>query len=566
MLVPRDYQFDAVDHTWKYLHERTGNPLILMPTGTGKSVVIGVLAQRILQTYPEARIMATTHVETLVGQNYAKFLEVWPSAPAGIYSAGLNRRDTLQQILFTGIQSVYEKAHLFRWINILIIDEAHLLSAKDDSMYQTFISSLMKVNPQLRVIGLTATGWRTVGGDLVGGMFNDVAIDMTTPEAWNWFVDMGYLAALYSKKTMYGIEVDGVRMRGNDYDIRELEEAVDKPDITEQAVLETISWGAMKECWMVFGTGVRHCNHLAEAFNDHGIRTVAIHSKSKDPSGLIRDYKAGKYQAAVSMNKLTTGVDVPQIDLIACMRHTMSSNLWVQMLGRGTRPVYAPGYDLSTVEGRLAAIAAGSKPDGCLALDFARNTANLGPINEPVIPAKPKKKKKGSGGSAPVKVCPNCLEWNGANAVRCKFCQYEFPYSVRNMDGNADDKHEVFKRSIEIEDPIVELIAVERVTYNVHQKRNSDNPPTLRVSYFALSGGNLPRKFEEYICFGFEAGPGRRAAQWWRERVPAEWPKDTPVPTSADMAKGFADYLRIPKHIRVWVNTKHPKVMGYEYE
>ena len=566
MLVPREYQHWAVDATWDYLHDSVGNPLILMPTGTGKSVVIAVLAQRLLQMYPQTRIMCTTHVETLIGQNHAKLRDVWTSAPAGIYSAGLDRRDTLQQILFTGIQSVYTKAHLFRWVNILIIDEAHLLSPKDASMYQTFIAALKKINPHLRVIGLTATGWRTIGGDLVGvgTLFSDVAVNMTTVEAWNWFVDMGYLAPLYSKKTVYGLDVEGVRVRGNDYDLNELQEAVDKPDVTQQAVQETISWGHDRNCWMVFATGIRHSEHLAEAFNDYGIRTVAIHSKSKDPEELIRRVRAGKYQCAVSMDKLTTGVDIPQIDLIACMRNTKSSNKWVQMLGRGTRPVYEPGFDLMVPEGRLASMAASVKPNGCLALDFARNTQDIGPINDPVIPTKKKKGKGGSGG-APVKVCPNCLEWNGATAIRCKFCQYEFPYSLKNVRGEADVENEVFRRTVEIEDPIVEELRVQRVTYHVHTKRNSNNPPTLRVSYFVDSGGNIPRKYEEYICFGMDGTPGRRAADWWRERIPVEWPKDTPVPTDAQMAKGFADYLKIPHCIRVWTNTKHPKVMSYEY-
>lgn len=567
-LVPREYQGWAVDATWDYLHDSVGNPLILMPTGTGKSVVLGLLAQRLLQTYPQTRIMCTTHVETLIAQNHAKLREMWEAAPAGIYSAGLDRRDTLQQILFTGIQSVYNKAHLFRWVNILIIDEAHLLSPKDATMYQTFITALKKQNPHLRVIGLTATGWRTVGGDLVGvgTLFSDVAINMTTVEAWNWFVDMGYLAPLYSKRTVYGIDPDGVRIRGGDYDLNELQEAVDKPDITQQSVQETIQWGSAheKNCWMVFGTGVRHCEHLAEAFNDYGIRTVAIHGKSKDPAELIRLYKAGRYQCAVSMNKLTTGVDIPQIDLIACMRNTKSSNLWVQMLGRGTRPVYEPGFDLTTQAGRLASMAASIKPNGCLALDFARNSKDLGPINDPVIPVKKKKGKGGSGGAV-MKVCPNCLEWNGATAVRCKYCETEFPYSLKNVSGEADAESEVFRRTTEIADPIVEELSVQRVTYAVHHKRSGDRPPTLRVTYFVDSGGNIPRKYEEYIAFAGEGGQRNRAVDWWHDRIPFGWPTDTPCPEDAHTAHQFVSHLKVPTRIRVWVNTKYPKVMSYEY-
>lgn len=569
MLVLRDYQNHAVDALWNYFCNFVGHPLVLMPTGTGKSLVIGGFCMRAVCTFPHTRVMVGTHVETLIEQNHAKLLEMWPCAPAGIYSAGLGRRDTLQQIIFAGIQSVYDKSHLFPWVDILIIDEAHLVSPKDETMYLTLIAALRLKNPKLKIIGLTATGWRLGSGELVqGGMFTDIAIDMTTPEAWNWFVDVGYLSPLYSKRTIYEVKAEGVRVVGGEYHMSELQEAVDKPDVTQQAVEETISWGTDKNCWMVFGAGVRHCNHLAEALNDYGIRTVAIHSKSKDPDELIRQYKAGHYQCAVSMNKLTTGVDVPQIDLIACMRHTMSSSLWVQMLGRGTRPVYGDvfdmAYDPTSAQWRLASIAAGSKPNGCLALDFARNTENLGPINNPVIPKK-RKKGKGSAGGAPVKVCPNCIEYNGATAVQCKFCGYQFPYNLKHVDGEASDLP-VFVRNNELEEPIVELMDVVRVTYHVHVKRNSPNPPSLRVSYFVDSGGNIPRKFEEYVCFGFAAGPGKRAEQWWRERLPLEWPKETPSPQDAKTAQSFASYLKIPKRIRVWANTKHPKVMGHEYE
>lgn len=121
----------------------------------------------------------------------------------------------------------------------------------------------------------------------------------------------------------------------------------------------------------------------------YGIPTTCIHSKlTKDErTERLAGLKSGKYRAAVNNNILTTGFDLPSIDLIAVIRPTNSPGLWVQMLGRGTRPVYAPGFDLWSTAGRLAAIEAGSKQD-CLVLDFAGNTRRLGPINDPVLPRK----------------------------------------------------------------------------------------------------------------------------------------------------------------------------------
>lgn len=558
MIIPRDYQHDARNALWQYFETHVGNPLVLMPTGTGKSVVIADFSRSVLHQFPHSRIMCVTHVETLIEQNYAKFLELWPTAPAGIYSAGLNRADRYHQVIFAGIQSVCKKAAEFRWVDLLIIDEAHLVSAKDETMYQAFITALKLINPNVKVIGLTATGWRLGSGDLVGsGIFTDVAIDMTTPAAWNWFIDSGYLVPLSSKKTRFHLNADGVKITGGEYNISQLQEHVDKPQVTRQAVEEIIHWGHDRNRWMIFGAGINHCEHVCEMLIDHGINAVAIHNKSKKPQDLLQDYKAGHYRAAVSMNKLTTGVDCPEIDLIGILRHTKSSSLWVQMLGRGTRPFYMPGHDLTTVGGRLSSIAAGCKARGCLVLDFARNTEALGPVNDPKIP--PKKKNGKGGGSAPVRACPVCLEYCPASARYCFKCGHEFELKL-HIDGEASTL-DVMTRHVQ-PDPIVEAIEVERVTYQIHQRRNSDKPASLRVSYFAKG---LMRKFEEYVCFEHSGAARNYAIRWWQERAPVELSSAVLVPETTVQASKYVEQLKIPKQIKVWTNAVKPKVMSYEY-
>ena len=560
MIVPRDYQRDAREALWEYFANHSGNPLVLMPTGTGKSIVIGDFVRSALYAYPHTRVAAVTHVETLIQQNYEKLLALWPSAPAGIYSAGLDRRDTHCQVTFAGIQSIYKNPNLFPPLDLVIVDEAHLISPKDETMYQAWLDEQKRRNPQLKVIGLTATDWRLGFGRITGnGIFTDVAIDMTTPAAWNWFVDQGYLSPLYSKKTVLRLDDSNIAVQGGEYVMASQQREVDKDDLTRQAIEELLYWGNAenRNCWMIFATGVHHCEHVAEMLDSYGVPAVAIHSKSKDPDKKLAAFKAGEYRAAVSMNKLTTGVDVPQIDLMGILRFTKSSALWVQILGRGTRCDYAPGFDLGMLEGRLAAIGAGRKPRGTRVCDFAHNTERLGPINNPVISAPKGKKKSGQG--APVRVCPACAEYVHASHRSCPECGYEFGMIIR-IDGKSSEA-EVMTRVQE--EPKVIAVDIGHVTYHYHKRK--DKTPTLRVSYYHPGG---LQKFEEWIAFEHEGTARSRAEAWWRERIPGTWPSSTPAPQSVAQALEWTSHLQIPKRLKVWINPPggRPRIQGYEYE
>lgn len=558
MIQFRDYQEDAINAIFRYFEDNTGNPLVLMPTGTGKSVVLAGAAQRAIFTFPQTRIMIATHVEKLIKQNFEKLLTIWPTADAGIFSASVGRKDYKNSVIFAGVQSAWRNPAVFGFIDLLFVDEAHLVSAKEAGMYMTLIAGLRKINPRLKVVGLTATGWRTDNGPLVEseGLFTDVAIDMTTTAAWNWFIDQGYLSPLYGKRTRFELTAEGVSIRGGEYVESELQKAVDTDEKTQAAVAEMVQWGHDRDCWMVFGAGVVHCEHIAEALRGEGIEAVAIHSKSKNPEKLIEAYARGEYRAAVSMNKLTTGVDVPQIDLIGCMRHTMSSNLWVQMGGRGTRPVYARGFDLRTPEGRLAAIGAGPKARGCLVLDFARNVERLGPINAPVIPEVKAKRKKTGGGAAPFKVCGVCLEYCHTSARMCHVCGAVFPVNVR-MEATASNMDIMVR---EVASPQVTEFAVDRVTYQVHHKLNK--PDSMRVSYFTRE----LRMFSEFLCFEHGGPATARATKWWMERFVRDHGEVCRVPVTTSEALALTGRLRIPKKIHVWTNKPKPEITGYVYE
>lgn len=523
---------------------------MLMPTGTGKSLVIADFARQTLFGYPDTRILMLTHVETLIEQNAEKLKAIWPTCPLGIYSSGLKQRDVHQQIIYGSIQSLYKMGSDIPVPHLIIVDEAHLIGPNDETMYQTFFNAIRDRNPLIKIIGFTATDWRMGSGRLTqGNIFTETAVDMTTPAAWDWFVDNGYLAPLTSKRTQLRLQEEGIGHAHGDFILGQQQKALNKQEITEAAIHEMNALAFDRNCWLIFATGTAHCDDVAAMLNEFGIDAVAIHSKTRNAGDRIKEFKGGKYRAAVSMNKLTTGVDVPQVDFIGVMRFTDSSGMWVQLLGRGTRPLYAKGFDLRTPEGRLAAMRASAKPNGCLVADFAHNTERLGPINNPVV-REPKKGRK-STGQLVVRTCPICASYVHASKRFCP-CGYEFTMVIR-IEATASNA-EVMTRAAQ-EEPVVEKIEVAHVTYRSFKRRNSDKPPILKVTYYA---NGLFRRFEEYICFEHSTYKAR-AHNWWIER------SSDPVPETCADAESQASRLRVPRTIKVWTNLPKPKVMSYEF-
>jgi DNA repair protein RadD len=158
MIQDRWYQEEAVASLWDYFRNGgRGNPIVALPTGTGKSVIIARFLQSVFNAFPHQKVIVLTHVKELIKQNYEKLLTVWSFAPAGVYSAGLNSRQHNKAIIFAGIQSVWKKAELFGHVDLVLIDEVHLVPLEKMAMYQSFIQALMLRNPNLKLIGLTAT-------------------------------------------------------------------------------------------------------------------------------------------------------------------------------------------------------------------------------------------------------------------------------------------------------------------------------------------------------------------------------------------------------------------------
>lgn len=556
-MMLRDYQEAARDAIWSYYASgNKGNPVIALPTGTGKSLIPPDFIYRVMETWPSQRFAILVHVKELIEQNWRTMIRVWPAAPAGVVSAGLGRKEWGRPITFAGIGSVARHAEKLGHIDILFIDECHLVSDKETTMYRKLIDALLDINPLMKVIGLSATPYRMGVGHIVdGGVFTDVCYDATTLDAFNWFIEQGYLVPLIPRPTRTQLETDSVKLVGGEFKQSELQSAVDRSEVTEAAVNEALELACDRTSCLVFATGIEHAEHIAAMLESRGESVVVIHSKITDAERDERldAFKTGKARWAVNNNVLTTGFDHPGLDCIVMLRPTRSPGLWVQMLGRGTRPDYAPGFDLESQEGRLLAIQQSDK-QYCLVLDFAGNTVSMGPINDPQLP---KRRGKG-GGVAPVKLCKadNLKEGEGCgcyNHPTAKFCinptcgaEFSFKVKITTKASEAS----LLKGNKAYEQPVVHEFKVTRVTYEKHSKLG--RPDSIKVQYYCGL-----RRFTHYVCPEHGGIPTRRAQAWWMRHGGGT------MPLNVERCMALVDDLAVPQMIRVWENKKYPEILDW---
>lgn len=405
----REYQQRTIDQLYAWFEAgNQGNPCLVLPTGSGKSHIVAALCKDALQNWPETRVLMLTHVKELIEQNAEKMRQHWPGAPMGIYSASIGRKDLGEPITFAGIQSVRTKSRELGHIDLVIIDECHLVNHKDEGGYRKLLAELKAINPNLRVIGLTATPYRLGHGLITDkpAMFDD----LLTPVSIEELVFKGYLSTLRSKVTKAKLDTTGVKKRGGEFIESELQAAVDTDDQNHAVVREVMTLAGERKAWLFFCAGVAHAQHVAEVLREHGVAAECVTGETpkKERERILTDFKAGRLRALTNANVLTTGFDYPDIDVVVMMRPTMSASLYVQMAGRGMRVK--------------------SQTDHCLVLDFAGVVEMHGPITN----VQPPKKSAGDGeGEAPVKVCDACGELVHISAMTCPACGAAFPEPVK---------------------------------------------------------------------------------------------------------------------------------------
>ena len=525
---PRPYQTQCVEALWNFFRmHKAGNPLVVVSTGGGKSWILAEFIRQAVDAHPSTRVLLCSHVRELLSQDASKLEALMPGS-VGIYSAGLKRRELNKPVTVAGIQSIVRHIDDLGLIDLLFIDEAHLVGRRAQSMYGKLISGLKKTNPNLRVIGMTATPFRLQTGMLHRGddrIFTHIAIDIGVQR----LIDEGYLSPIRSKGLKSTADLRGVHTRNGEWIPRELQEAVDTEDLIEGALDEIEEHASDRKAMIVFCAGIEHATHVCDAFNTRGMNAVMVtgETKSDERAQIVDDFRAGKIRALCNVGVFTTGFDAPNVDCVVLMRPTQSAGLFCQMVGRGLR--LSPG-----------------KKD-VLVLDFAGCIDLHGPIDTITPASVDTSGMKGEPGEAPTKKCPICLEYVAVASKHCPACDFAFQFEDARPHGASASTKAILSR-----DEVPDVIEVDRVTYALHEKE--DRPDSMVVTYH-----HGITRTREWVCIEHSGFASKKARNWWRARTHIE------VPETTHDALHLSPHLAKPVAIEVKREGKFMSVVGAHF-
>ncbi|WP_447527798.1 DEAD/DEAH box helicase [Vreelandella sp. TE19] len=503
----RGYQRQAVERVIEHFRATSAPGVVVLPTGSGKSLVIAELAR-----LARGRVLVLAHVRELVEQNYAKYQAY--GLEADIFSAGLSRKEASRQVVFGSVQSVVRNLESFVDENftLLVIDECHRVSLEKDSSYRKVIDHLQRQNPQLKILGLTATPYRLGQGfiyhrhyhGMVRGSEACFFTDCVFEQPLRLMVKKGYL----TPPERLDMAVQGydfsrlVPAQGGQFPERALNEVVAASRATPGIVEQIVERAETRQGVMIFAATVAHAEEVTGYLPEGQAALITGDTPAQERERLIAAFKARALKYLVNVSVLTTGFDAPHVDVIAILRPTESVSLYQQIVGRGLR--LSPGKE------------------DCLVLDYAGNPWNLyaPEVGEP----------RPDSDSEPVQViCPACehanLFWGKRDGElviehfgrRCQGlieddqgrrqqCDFRFRFKVceqcgaendiaaRRCNGcqtllvDADDK---LKDALKLKDAKVLRVS----GMQVEATTNGRGLPRLKVTYFDEDGLSLSEWF-----------------------------------------------------------------------
>lgn len=527
MMALRPYQRAAIDAAYTWCATNDGNPLIVVPTGGGKSLIMGTMAKEAVDG--NARVLVIAHRKELIEQNWKAMQSAGLAAlSCGLISGQHKRKDAHTPATVGSIQTLAKNPFAYGPFDLVLIDECHLVPRSDATSYRKFLDAQKTRNPNLRTIGLTATPFRLDSGRIDRGedrVFHDVAYEISIQT----LLDGGFLVPLISKATLARYDVTGVAMRGGEYVEAALQSAVDDPETTKAVVAELGTLGKDRSKWLVFCAGVQHAEHMAEELTRAGFPAAAVHGglSAHERTERLLALRSGTLRALTNCDVLTTGYDEPSIDLLALCRPTASTGLHVQMLGRGFRT--APG-----------------KTD-CLVLDFAGNCLTHGPVDALRI----KEPKKKGEGPAPAKACPTCHEIVGTATRVCPRCGFDFPPPAPVQLAPSALLAPVMAR----EKLPPKWWDVTSVEYSRHEPKDPAKKATLRVDYKY----HFQRVASEWVCIEHDGFAREKAVTWWADHLGGE------CPSTIDEALEKAASLEKPVAIALEPDGKFERVVNRRF-
>ena len=319
----RPYQQQARDRIhaeWDAGHART---LLVLPTGTGKTIVFASVAAD--QVRAGDRVLILAHRGELLEQAADK-LQRSTGLVSAVEKAESTCLDSWFRVVVGSVQTLQRTARLERfpqdYFGTIIIDEAHHAITDGYRRILDYFSGA-------KVLGVTATPDR---GDMrnLGEVFDSLAFEYKLTDA----IKEGYLCKIMAQTIPLQLDITSVTMSGGDYAVGDLGTALDP-------YLEQIAAEMARRCksrkTVVFLPLIKTSQKFRDLLNTYGFRAAEVNGQSADRRQVLADFDAGKYNVLCNSMLLTEGWDCPSVDCVVVLRPTKVRSLYSQMVGRGTR-------------------------------------------------------------------------------------------------------------------------------------------------------------------------------------------------------------------------------------
>lgn len=489
----RPYQQDAVESAMRHMQRSANvNGCVVIPTGGGKTHVMGDITQRVVAN--GGRVLLLAHTQELVGQNAKKLEDYCGKENVGIYSASFKKRDTDKLATSAQIQSVYNK-DLFTDIDLAIVDEAHLIRTDGEGMYNTLFDTLLKHNPDMRVLGMTATPYRLSGGIICHptAMLNKIVYEIGV----DTLIKQGYLCPITLRGSRYEVNTAGIKKTGGDFNVKELASVWegDNAENEANAVNEIIQLTQDRNSVLIFCINLAHMDRVKSMLHKAGHDALCVDGNTDQMfrEQHLEDFKEDRVKFMLNVGVLTTGFDAPNIDCVVLLRPTASEGLYYQMIGRAFR--------------------LHPSKENALILDYGGNVKRLGPIDK-LQKRVERRGKKGKQDKKEVDEhwqCPDCNTYNERLVKTCENCGYEKPAPKVDHDANADQSSSLLSSP-----PVEVMHTVAKMTLTDYTS-NRSGKRMLKVDYYTAK--SFYPVVSEYVCMLHPKGsyPYRKAVEWWKE-------------------------------------------------
>lgn len=414
-VVLRPHQLAAADATEAAYRRGVTRPLVDMCVASGKSLYFAELARR-AHARGERTIIGA-HTRELVDQNAKACRLLMPDVHIGINAEALGERTWRAPVICAGVQSVFRDARSFGVVSNLGVDEAHLVPHSEAGMYRELHRALQYP----RMPGGSGTVFRLQGGSLVEGEeppFEEVVYRYTIADG----IRDGYLTPAFSLGADDKMDASKLRTKAGEYDAKSQDAQMIGAMDNHIVQMVHHAWQS-RRAWLIFEASTKAATLMAERMNAWGIPTGLVlgSTPGHERAATIEAFRAGRLRALVNVLALTTGFDVPHVDLLVFRMRTKSLGRYIQMAGRLLR----------TIGGNIEASIAAGKSDGAV-LDFGGVIDEHGPLDF----IRPKESKPSTCR------CETCGKSNPRAAARCWQCD---AYMLKNCPQclNAIPKHEM---------------------------------------------------------------------------------------------------------------------------